>query len=331
MLRKYKIILLLLFVFSSANSYSTNKFFHTEKRTFDIIYRFAILGIKNGGTELKAWIPIPASTKFQKLESFNVVENLPYTIVTEPEYGNKIMRFRLSNLLRRGGNEVTIAVKFRITRYSYNKLIKQTDLTTIPQAQLTRFLAPDKLIPIDGKIAAEARQVAGRFKNNLKKARKIYDNIVETVSYEKSGTGWGHGNALYACNARTGNCTDFHSLFIGELRSLTIPSRFVMGLPIPIAKLKRTTIKGYHCWAEFYIKGYGWIPIDASEASKHPVKKDFYFGSLDQNRVQFTIGRDILIPGSTGTRLNYFIYPYVELDKKQYNNVKTVFIVQNLG
>ena len=27
-------------------------------------------------------------------------------------------------------------------------------------------------------------------------------------------------------------------------------------------------MKGYHCWAEFYVKGKGWIPVDASDASK---------------------------------------------------------------
>jgi len=45
--------------------------------------------------------------------------------------------------------------------------------------------------------------------------------------------------------------------------------------------------------AEFYVEPYGWIPVDASEAWKHPDKKDYFFGAHDDNRLQFTVGRDI--------------------------------------
>jgi hypothetical protein len=37
-------------------------------------------------------------------------------------------------------------------------------------------------------------------------------------------------------------------------------------------------IPGYHCWAEFYLDGVGWVPVDASEASKFPAKRDYFFG-----------------------------------------------------
>src|SRR5206468_5382925 len=60
-----------------------------------------------------------------------------------------------------------------------------------------------------------------------------------------------------------------------------------------------------------------WIPVDASEAWKHQDKKDYFFGAHDDNRVQFTVGRDIrLDPPQQGAPLNYFIYPYGELDGK---------------
>src|SRR5207248_8121488 len=46
-------------------------------------------------------------------------------------------------------------------------------------------------------------------------------------------------------------------------------------------------------------------------------KKDYFFGAHDDNRVQFTVGRDIrLDPPQQGAPLNYFIYPYGELDGK---------------
>jgi hypothetical protein len=43
--------------------------------------------------------------------------------------------------------------------------------------------------------------------------------------------------------------------------------------------------------------------------------KDYYFGSLTEDRVTFSIGRDlVLAPPQKGPPLNFFIYPYVEVD-----------------
>jgi transglutaminase-like putative cysteine protease len=92
------------------------------------------------------------------------------------------------------------------------------------------------------------------------------------------------------------------------------------------ANKKSGEIPGYHCWAEFFIPQNGWIPVDISEAWKHPEKKDYFFGAHDADRVQFSIGRDLkLNPAQQGDPLNYFVYPYVEMDGKEYLRVSTAF------
>ena len=66
-------------------------------------------------------------------------------------------------------------------------------------------------------------------------------------------------------------------------------------------------------------EGKGWVPVDISEANKNPKMKDYYFGNLTEDRVTFTTGRDIdLVPKQDGAPLNFFIYPYVEVDGKPY-------------
>ena len=110
----------------------------------------------------------------------------------------------------------------------------------------------------------------------LDKARAIYDYVFTTMRYDKTGTGWGHGDVLYACDAKKGNCTDFHSLFIAMARSQGIPARFEIGFPLPPDQ-HSAEIAGYHCWSDFYIDGNGWIPVDISEAWKHPEKRDYSF------------------------------------------------------
>ncbi len=84
----------------------------------------------------------------------------------------------------------------------------------------------------------------------------------------------------------------------------------------PLSKQQPSEIKGYHCWAEFFIQGKGWVPVDASDASKSsdPVLRNFLFGNLDPDRLQFTVGRDLKLRPATLEPLNFFIYPYAEAD-----------------
>jgi transglutaminase-like putative cysteine protease len=97
-------------------------------------------------------------------------------------------------------------------------------------------------------------------------------------------------------------------------RAVGIPARFAIGFPLP-ADRGEGKIAGYHCWAEFYAKGIGWVPVDASEAGKDPSKREYFFGAHDENRVEFSKGRDVtLTPRQKGDALNYFVYPYTEID-----------------
>jgi transglutaminase-like putative cysteine protease len=164
----------------------------------------------------------------------------------------------------------------------------------------------------------------------VEKARAIYNHVVATVKYDKSGTGWGRGDIYYACDARRGNCTDFHAIFIGYCRAVGIPARFAIGFPLP-ADRGAGQVSGYHCWAEFYAKGIGWVPVDASEAAKNPAKREYFFGAHDENRIEFSQGRDLtLAPKQHGEPLNYFIYPYVEIDGKPSSSLEKSFAYRDL-
>lgn len=300
-----------------------------DVRLFDFNYSFAVQNIPDDTQSIKAWVPFPANNLYQKVVDYAVNSKYPYTILTELENGNRFIQFNLSKDLENNEVDPRISLTFRVERKSYNALDKGDD-PYIATAGLDRYLSANRLVPVDGIIAEEAARVVGTTQDKLSQARLLYDYIVSSVTYDKSGDAWGRGDAIYACNARTGNCTDFHSLFMGEARSLGIPARFVMGFPLPEDKSEGDVL-GYHCWAEFWIKGYGWIPIDASEAHKHPEKKEMLFGGLDNNRIQFTIGRDIRIPQSQAKLANYAIYPYVEVDGQPFENVTWDFSFENVN
>jgi transglutaminase-like putative cysteine protease len=282
----------------------------------ELTYSFTVRDIPSGADTVSAWVPVPPSNERQCVEGLKVVSGSRHQVVEDDEYGNRFLHFHLTPD-ERGEAEVT--VKYRVTRRAYDALGAE-NLETRTKAPLSRFLEPDRLVQTDGVVAEEARRVAGRAASALERARLLYDHVVDTMSYDKSGEGWGRGDALYACDVRRGNCTDFHSLFIGEARSLAIPARFVMGVPLPPGELEGE-IAGYHCWTEFHIDGKGWVPVDASEASKDKSRRDDLFGGLDADRVEFTLGRDIALPGAEAGPLNYVIYPHVETDGRVHEGV----------
>jgi transglutaminase-like putative cysteine protease len=201
----------------------------------------------------------------------------------------------------------------------------------VPRVELARFLEPDRLVPVTGVPAQLAEQETKGATTTLEKAKDIYEYVFRTMKYDKSGTGWGHGDTLWACDAKHGNCTDFHSVFISMARAEKIPARFQIGFPLPADK-HSAEIPGYHCWAEFYLDSVGWVPVDISEAWKHQEKHDYFFGAHDVNRVQFTQGRDLkLAPAQEGPPLNYFVYPYVEIGGKEHPNVAIAFSFEDAG
>jgi transglutaminase-like putative cysteine protease len=169
-------------------------------------------------------------------------------------------------------------------------------------------------VSTSGEVAARAEKAAAGKSGGDEVARALYDRVLSDVNYDKSGTGWGRGDTTYVCEAGKGNCSDFHALFIGMSRSRGVPALFEIGFPLPRDR-KEGTVGGYHCWAWYEEKPGLWRPVDASEADKDPSRTDYFFGTLCCNRVALSRGRDVVLaPPQKGAPLNFFIYPYVEVD-----------------
>ena len=146
------------------------------------------------------------------------------------------------------------------------------------------------------------------------KARALYDYIIDNMRYAKEGI-YGTGDANYACDSKSGNCTEFHSFFISLARSAGIPSRFAVGASIP-SERNEGGIDGYHCWAEFYAEGKWW-PLDISEANKYTPLATYYFGHHPANRIEFSRGRDLRpIPLPQSGPINFLAYPIFEIGGK---------------
>jgi transglutaminase-like putative cysteine protease len=287
----------------------------SKTRHFELDYSFAVR-ITDPGKPLDVWFPIPQSDQFQQVKILSKSGDLPFQETIEPEYGNRMF---YAHADKADQAEYHFSVKYDVVRLEHLAAVSIREQA--PSKELARFLQADKLVPITGKPAELAAERVKPAMTDLEKGRTFYEYVFSTMKYDKTGTGWGKGDTLWACDAKRGNCTDFHSVFISMARSQKIPARFEMGLGLPEAQ-NSGQIPGYHCWAEFYTRERGWFPVDISEAWKHQEKKEYFFGAHDVNRVQFTVGRDIeLRPKQHADRVNYLIFPYVESNGQPYPNV----------
>lgn len=252
----------------------------------------------------KMWLPIATSDTFQTVELTSLKVPGAHRMLTDTEFGNTILFTELGPVHSKATVEIIYKVK-RLEKSSYAE----------PGSVDPKYLDENLTMPVGGRFTEIANQtMIGRDAGDLMKARALYDYIIDNMRYMKYGK-FGQGDSNYACDVRTGNCTEFHSFFISLARSAGIPARFAVGASIP-SERNDGGIDGYHCWAEFYAEGKWW-PIDISEANKYTALATYYFGHHPANRIELSRGRDIKVnPGPATGPINFLAYPVLEINGK---------------
>jgi transglutaminase-like putative cysteine protease len=268
---------------------------------FEFVYRVKLPEIKG---DARLWIPLAKTDTFQKVTQEELSIPIKWEKVQDRDYGNDICVLHPQS----SDSGKTIELRYLVVR-------KEKASYASKGEDPARFLQPEKLVPVNETFKTLAEQATAGKKDEVDRAKALYDHVLGRMRYDKSGTGWGRGDAIYACDVKTGNCTDFHAYFIALARSIGIPARFAIGATIPADK-NEGAIEGYHCWAEFFADGR-WVPVDISEAWKNPQLADYYFGHHPANRFELTKGRDLIVdPAPTTGPINFLAYPLLEMDGK---------------
>ncbi|MGB5553110.1 MAG: transglutaminase domain-containing protein [Flavobacteriaceae bacterium] len=265
--------------------------------TFEFHYEVTLPEIKEPA---QLWIPVPQSDRFQTIELTSVTAPVEHRMLEEKTYGNTVLYMALTP--EHSGKKIALVYDVkRIEKNPYEE-----------NSSPTRYLEASALMPVSDRFKILSDSIIGTKRNEgtLMQARALYDYVTDNVRYIKAGK-YGTGDAVYACDAKSGNCTEFHSLFISLARSAGIPSRFAVGASIPSDR-DEGGIDGYHCWAEFYAEDKWW-PVDISEANKYSALATYYFGRHPANRIEFSRGRDLLLePGPHAGPINFLAYPVME-------------------
>ncbi|MBT4691738.1 MAG: transglutaminase domain-containing protein [Planctomycetaceae bacterium] len=294
----------------------------TKSRHFTFTYSGALTDLKPGSIT-SVWLPVATDTYEQTILNTQIDVPGEYRINRESRFGNHILYFQTT---ADDKGEVPFKVHYELERQEH--LPTRTEEFNESQTEL--FISASRFVPTSANLLDQLIDREKLAKNSLHRGRQLYDAINTHMKYDKPvGGQWGRGDSEWACDSQHGNCTDFHSLFISICREQNIPARFEIGFPISV-KRGKGEVNGYHCWAKF-VANKQWIPVDISEANKAPSKADYYFGGLTENRITFTVGRDLeLVPMQQAGPVNFLVYPYAEVDGKQHSLFRKGFKYSDL-
>ncbi|MDH3583149.1 MAG: transglutaminase-like domain-containing protein [Phycisphaerae bacterium] len=283
---------------------------------FRLNYAFSIRNLPRRAKQARVWVPVPRNNQVQTASLVRLSAPSEGRETRDAIHSNRYLYFELPLPTANGAN----------WQLAWDIQRRQVRGPTANPSPTHPYLQPARLIPTDGPIADLAREAdLGKAAPLQQRMRNLYAFLLDRMSYGDHGDDWGRGDAAWACSSKYGNCTDYHSVFIGISRHWRIPAAFEMGFPLDYDK-DEAEIPGYHCWAKFHDPKTGWWAVDLSEADRNPALTSYFYGNLHARRVHFTTGRDlVLVPAQSGPPLNYLIYPYVEIDGEPYDDISRRF------
>ena len=271
-------------------------------RSYDLNWTIKVDPLPAGAKQAVVWIAIPQERPEQKVSDLKVDTKLPWEIVEDVTFHNKAVRVTVA--------DPTAPLSFDLSAKVARAPVEVPRPAKLRADERKLYLRNEALVSLSPRIRALADSISGT-------SRSRYDYVLAKMDYDKTAPGWGNGDSERACDVGKGNCTDFHSLFMSLSRAENVPTLFEMGYPTT-PEGETAKAGGYHCWAWFYDDAASaWVPVDISEADKHPEKTEYFYGHLDADRITFSRGRDVTLPGMQGPPLNYLPSgAYVEVDGK---------------
>jgi transglutaminase-like putative cysteine protease len=281
--------------------------------------------------ETKLWIPYPLSDEAQLISNISMSGDFAESAVySDQKYSTPILYARWE----KGATARNLMFTFAVTRQEVVKKDFPKHEAAWDPADYSLYLAPTRLGPIDGIVKELADQIigVGDKVTVYDKARAIYDWTCENMYRNPDTKGCGPGDVCALLEEPGGKCTDIHSVFVALCRADGVPAREIFGIRQGKKETENIT-QWQHCWAEFFLPGYGWVPVDPADVrkmmltenltiddQKTKVYRDYFWGAWDAYRVKLSVGRDLMLnPPQKGAPLNTFGYPYAEIGGKPLN------------
>ena len=297
----------------------TSGIVYRNPRVYNVDYSFELVPDPNKidrAKDLKLWVPIPREWDTQKAVKIVSVNPPPHAEYEDPEYGNRMLFWDFGKEPEKPSYKVDI--KFRLESYEVHaevdpEHIGPYDKTSKEYALYTRGTHTVSITP---KIAKMAKEAVGDETNPYLQGKRIFEFVRKKMRYKITfGTGIQYLLSTAVNDEETGEecyvgaCGQYSVLFTALCRAVGIPARSAGGFTGWRPWIREEDIKPLceeeesvspsglagaqwhggsvpHCWAEFYISEYGWIPVDATRG---------IFGRLGSKRIVMHKGLDVRI------------------------------------
>jgi len=276
---------------------------------------------------VKLWLPYPMSDNNQDITGVSVNGNYAgMGVYKEPKNGVTSLYAEWKAPLR----DRTLTYTFTVKRKEVITNDFPKTETSLSKNEMKQYLDNSHLGSSEKRVKEIAAEITKGKKTVIEKARAVYDWVIDNMRRDPNVKGCGLQEIERLLTEKGGKCADIHSVYIALTRASDVPARDIYG--IRMHKDKEGDITKYqHCWAEFYLPGYGWVVVDPADVLKYKLeknpsaeelkaKREYFFGVVDESRIALNNGEHVLLnPVQGGTPLLYFMYPYAEADGKPLN------------
>lgn len=276
--------------------------------------------------EARLWIPYPVSDGDQNISGMQINGNhAEAAVYTDTVYKTPMLFVRWE----KGTEAPHLSLTFQAERREVIRQDFPAREAAWDPADYALYLAPTSLAPFNEQITTLAAQITKGKTGVLARALAIYDWTVENTYRNPDTRGCGKGDVCKLLQDPGGKCADISSIYIALARAAGVPAREVFGIRLGKKETQEITT-WQHCWAEFYLPGYGWVPVDPADVrkmmlveklklddSKTKEYREYFWGGIDPYRIRLSEGRDLLLnPPQAGEPVNYLMYPFAQVGDK---------------
>jgi transglutaminase-like putative cysteine protease len=231
-------------------------------------------------TNLEWRIALPAETPRQKVKRVEWV-GIPFT--EEVQDGQRVAVFRFDRLAANEGRIFGWKALLEVRGIKYQFLPNQLEnLPELPPEFQARYLVDDDDLAMDTPIIqAAAREAIGTETNLLRKMLKIRNYVYDRLSY---GIKPHIDTPDVALERGVGSCGEYVGILLALARLNGIACRTVGRYKCPpFAERQNLPLQPdfNHVWIEFYIPGYGWLPMESNVddvVERGPYPTRFFMG-----------------------------------------------------
>jgi transglutaminase-like putative cysteine protease len=212
--------------------------------------------------------------------------------------------------------DLNIQVSFTFTHFQQHFLVDPARVGEYDtdSEMYKRYTGSSGNTEITPEILATARRVVGDETNPYLAARRIYEYVLDSITYSfmPHYIFWPRTDrteSAYVHRYQRGDCGAQSMYFSALCRAVGIPARSTGGWQLFSGEFSS------HFWAEFYLPNYGWIPVDTSAAQNYRYVEnlsadqrqtflDCFFANQDSMRCVVQKDTNVpLIPAAEGTVL----------------------------